>query len=384
MKKILFLATTMFVLASCNNHEKVYSFEQVYEHHSIDDSYSPEGIWKYENSDGYIIKDTVGFGPCNSKTTYYDNNGRVIAYVGTASECSPSLIKLFYDDNGRVNMIVDDRTDFYKRYDKLSKNKKFREFDNSVGFDAAVAVEVFEGKPYHKEDVVYSFVYDEDGNLIKVLNPLNDESISAEYGTSLTWSIEECENFWCSDLHGGYHIVKIKSRHNHPDGKVSFANFRDYKILSKDTYDGNKMIGKELYELMWNDEENEYVLILSTFDISDSEIAETSGNDYSKSVHRFNGNDVVQYERISQFNTVLRRINFKRVNNGFKYQVYDYDYSEKKLKIGEAGITTDEVLSLYNYCSNCYDEIYLYKNDLIESIETWDSLYWEPWMSEYL
>lgn len=382
MKKFLLLTLTMFVLASCNNHEKVYSFEQVYEHHSIDDSYGPEGIWKYENSDGYIITDTIGGAPCNSKTTYYDNNGRVIAYVGTASECSPSLIKLFYDDNGRVNMIVDDRTDFYEKHDKLSKNKKFREFDNSVGFDAAVAVEVFEGKPYHKDDIVYSFVYDEDGNLIKVFNPLNGESISAEYGTSLTWSIEEYENFWCSDLHGGYHIVKIKSRHNHPDGKVSFATFRDYKILSKATYDGNKMIGKELYELVWNDEENEYVSILSnTFDLSDSEIVKTPGDDYSRSVHRFNGNDVVQYEKISQYNTVLKRINFKRVNNGFKYQVYYYNYSEKRLEVGEAGLTTDEVLSLCNSLE-CYDHIYLYKNDLIESIETWDS--WDPWMYEHL
>lgn len=167
-------------------------------------SHPPIPTFTYTLND-YLFVDTVGSTPQNEQITVYDKQGRLLAKAGRASESIHfSYYKYLYDRKGKhigFSTLWEEAHDYPFITDSVLPFND-RPYDvNSLYYD------LVERKYNDRYVERFHFVWDKQGNIIKVHDPITDKELVAPVGKKLVYQLEEDEEFWDSDLRGGdYHL----------------------------------------------------------------------------------------------------------------------------------------------------------------------------------
>lgn len=171
-------------------------------------------------SDGSYATYRLQYGPQNSLYEFIDKEGRIVATIAQASECSAQVIVYGYDGAGRLSHLLT----FYDDDEGL-----FRDwFGNSETFDFEVFRNKVDSVDFATPDTArYEYTaieYNEAGEAVKASHLNTGRVIEAPDGYVLDVSVDKCINFWANDLIGGYYIFKVCVR-------PQDAHARDYTLF---------------------------------------------------------------------------------------------------------------------------------------------------------
>ena len=153
-----------------------------------------------------LFEHIVGSAPQNEQITVYDKQGRLLAMAAKPSELTYfSYFKYLYDHKGNhigFSTLREEPEDYPFMTDSVLPFNG-REYDvNSLYYD------LVERKHNDRYVERYHFVWDDQGNMTKVYDPVTGKKFVAPSGKKLVCRLEEGEEFWTSDIRGGdYHLM---------------------------------------------------------------------------------------------------------------------------------------------------------------------------------
>ena len=141
----------------------------------------------------------------NVQVTVMDKDGKLLALAGNAQQ-SPHLdnfIRYLYDKDG--NHIGFARRASGHHYpeniDRFNLSCPYGEYIDYLYYDICV-------RKYDDRDLVrYMFLYDTEGVLRGIYDPIFVYTLSAPNGTYVNWRVEEGVSFWESDIRGGKYYL---------------------------------------------------------------------------------------------------------------------------------------------------------------------------------
>lgn len=169
------------------------------------------GSLPLRSKESYNLKDClfehmVGSAPQNEQITVYDKQRRLLAMAAKPSEMTYfGYFKYLYDHKGKhigFSTLREEPEDYPFMTDSVIPFNE-REYDvNCLYYD------IIERKYNDRYVERYHFVWDGQGNLVKVYDPVTGKKLVAPSGKKLKYKLEEGENFWTSDIRGGdYHLM---------------------------------------------------------------------------------------------------------------------------------------------------------------------------------
>jgi|GEM_PF-3354764 len=153
-----------------------------------------------------LFVDMVGSAPQNEQITVYDKHGRLLAMAAKASELTYfEYFKYLYDSKGKhvgFSTLWEEADDYPFMTDSVLPFND-REYDvNCLYYD------IVERKHDDRYVERYHFVWDGQGNMVKVYDPVTGKKLVAPSGKKLKYKLEEGGDFWASDIRGGdYHLM---------------------------------------------------------------------------------------------------------------------------------------------------------------------------------
>ena len=158
------------------------------------------------NLNNYVFVDTMGRAPMNEQVTVYDKQGRLLAVAARPSEDTYfRYFKYLYDRKGNhigFSTLKEDPLDYpFASTSALPFNDQTYAI-NSLYHDLVE-------RKYNDSHVErYKFVWDAQGNIIRVYDPITHKKLDVSEGKRMVYRIEEGKYFWMSDLQGGdYYLM---------------------------------------------------------------------------------------------------------------------------------------------------------------------------------
>lgn len=154
-----------------------------------------------------LFVDMVGSAPQNEQITVYDKHGRLLAMAARASELTYfEYFKYLYDSKGKhigFSTLREEPEDYPFMTDSVLPFNE-REYDvNCLYYD------IIERKYNDRYVERYHFVWDDQGNMVKVYDPVTGKKLVAPSGKKLKYKLEEGGDFWTSDIRGGDYYLKF-------------------------------------------------------------------------------------------------------------------------------------------------------------------------------
>ena len=168
-------------------------------------SLSSKSMKTYKLKD-YLFEHMVGSAPQNEQIKVYDKHGRLLAMAARASELTYfEYFKYLYDSKGKhvgFSTLWEEADDYPFMTDSVLPFND-REYDvNCLYYD------IVERKHNDRYVERYHFVWDGQGNMVKVYDPVTGKKLVAPSGKKLKYKLEEGGDFWASDIRGGdYHLM---------------------------------------------------------------------------------------------------------------------------------------------------------------------------------
>lgn len=203
IRHFLILPIWIFLIAACSQKPQV-EISKFYCYSALDDpNYIQEWI-KYDSiifSDGSYAVMQLKTSPMNSLIRYIDSDGQLMSTVAAASETYPQKLIYGYDENGRLKYLLDYDgqldTDFDHEYSE-DDYMRYRLAIDSVDFR----------NPDLNRHIFTEIIYDEDGIAREITEQPSGKSIKAPENHRLDVRVVPCENFWYSDLNGGFFVLQ--------------------------------------------------------------------------------------------------------------------------------------------------------------------------------
>lgn len=153
----------------------------------------------------YLFEHMIGLAPQNEQITAYDKLGRLLAMAAKPSEMTYfGYFKYLYDHKGNhigFSTLREEPEDYPFMTDTVLPFNDHTYDVNSLYYD------LVERKHDDRYVERYHFMWDGQGNIIKVYDPITDKKLVAPSGKKLEYKLEEGEDFWVSDIRGGdYHL----------------------------------------------------------------------------------------------------------------------------------------------------------------------------------
>ena len=227
--KFLSIMACAFLIASCchksdsDSGNKVVSLSEKYETELLSTNQNTdwEGylITKYRTSDGYVIEDSMQYGPINRAVRVTDPKGRLFAVGGIASECVfYSCVKFLYGENDEVIGLLS----LPYVYGTVDDHLVDEALDSNIIEDWHMSIDAFYFLAFEAENdglyfSRYYFRRDSAGRIDKVYDPILYQSIAAPSGHHIEYEVRKDEDFWSSDINGGWYDVIFRTVPNDPE-----------------------------------------------------------------------------------------------------------------------------------------------------------------------
>ena len=201
----------------------------------IADSCLPMPILTYKLN-GYLFVDTIGYAPQNEQMVVYDKKERLLAMAARASELTYfCYFKYLYDCKGNhigFSTLRVEPNDYPFMEDTILPFAD-RTYDiNSLYYD------LVERKYNDRRVERYHFVWDSQGNIVKVHDPVTGKKLEAPVGKKIVYQLKEGKYFWTSDIKGGdYHLLFYIVPRDNTDIKSDTIVYEGYELYVKNDWD---------------------------------------------------------------------------------------------------------------------------------------------------
>lgn len=368
MKKLLFIIPCIIALGlllSCEK-GKTGSERTITELTSDTGLYIPLHI--YETSDGYTIVDSIGYGPLVEKVTFYDKEKRMIAMAGTTSECGMfTFAKVLYGDDGEILGYafldyVSESEDSMWRAEQTADDAMFEPYQEML---------IAQALDYGDDNKIFERYYlkkDDNGNAVEVYDPKTRKSIKAPHGYNIRAEIVENEDFWASDMYGGFVLLNFYVEPiDRGIGHYTVTKYNRYDKQMCMEYKDNKIVKSTLY----SKKSHKPIYSVACKTQKDAAVYEyTYPKDSNIYRSTWKGGVIYSHEAVSCYGTVLSQTLYVPSKDGEAFICYEkkYDYKSKQLvrsdeyRVGRREVLNDnkesDVMSLKEHLfenwSCCY------------------------------
>lgn len=264
--------------------------------------------------DGIKIIVTTRQFPMNELIEVQNDKDQTLAFCASCSErVSYQGIKYRYDKAGRLIGLAEC---WDLEIEDVSTDK-FRKwvFDENVNSEG-----------YSRLD----FVFDGQGNIVRITDPITNNNIQAPANHKIEWKVEQNSAFWISDINGGTLLINLYVVPINKSSKDYVKmNYHFYSLRLIEEYKDNKKVKTTLYNI-----EGIPVKTISKISEGDKHIYTiTSYEDNKKIVYTWIKGYPVRMEQISNYGTTLQLIDFELSDNkkSLGLKLWKIDYETRKL-----------------------------------------------------
>lgn len=331
-----------------------------------EDSLIMSGRWiEYDSvrfSDGSYAVHRLQYGPQNSLTEFFDKKGRTIATVARASECYAQTLVYNYDKEGRLAHLIQYKSEIFESVFTDSASYE-RDIKGYLGFRQMIANIDYEN-PDTAKYLQTNIEYNKEGDAVKTYIVYGSDSIVAPSGYKLIVEVKPCQNFWQSDLNGGFYIFHVTMKPQSKDNsEYRICRFADY-MPSMESYYRNGHIVKTVWH------RDPYIapadgkdLIFIPIRMGDMNIYSITWEDGSKHERAYKNGLLAYIQEFSKYGTVLKKESYSFLpNNKVKVAVESIDYKTKTLKNHSVFMRDVDNIDMYYEDMNVISGDYRWEN----------------------
>ncbi len=190
---------------------------------------------EYVTDEGDRIVHTIGAAPMNGRIVIKDNQDRMVAYAGTASESGEyNFVKYLWGNDGRLVGLLRYPVDNDEYHERMNR-EDVGNIDRSLGIESFPVGEehlfrlVYDSDWKDEQFTRFMFVYDSKGKIVKVYDPMSDKSIVAPAGGHIEFHVSEAADFWESCLDGGHVALSFEVIPNDESKQEGRLYYNGYK-----------------------------------------------------------------------------------------------------------------------------------------------------------